>query len=309
MITGLSSSDAEKSEYVATRLFAPAGDTVRDRIRVTWRQLRTSPLSLIGILMIALLVAVSLAAPILATHDPKEVNLRDQLLPPSRAHFFGTDSAGMDIYSRVIYGGQLALAAGLTILLLCTVSGSMIGLVSGYFGGRLDETIMRITDIFLAFPPLILAMAVVAGVRERSLAVLVLAIALRWWAPYARIMRAQAMAVNTHEFVDAARVIGASSRRIMLRHILPNTISPIIVQATLDLGYIILTAASLSFIGFGVQPGEPEWGRMVADGRQYIRSGWWIITFPGLAIAFAVLGFNLLGDGIRDIFDPRMKNM
>jgi peptide/nickel transport system permease protein len=279
-----------------------------DKARGVWRQLKRSPLSLVGILMILLLVAVSLLAPVLANHDPMSVDLRRQLLPPSGANFFGTDSAGMDIYSRVIYGGRLALAGGLMVLILCTSFGSIVGLVSGYFGGRVDETIMRITDVFLAFPPLILAMAVVAGVRDRSLAVLVLAIAIRWWAPYARIMRAQAMAVNVQEYVDAARVIGASSLRIMFRHILPNTLSPIIVQATLDLGYIILTAASLSFIGFGVQAGEAEWGRMVADGRQFIRTEWWVITFPGLAIAFAVLGFNLLGDGIRDILDPRMKN-
>ncbi len=289
-------------------MISTTGNTLYDRTRAVWRELRRSPLSLIGILMIAILVAVSLFAPILATHDPKEVNLVDQLLPPSGVHFFGTDSAGMDIYSRVLYGGRLALASGLMVLLLCTVIGSLVGLVSGYSGGQLDEAIMRVTDIFLAFPPLILAMAVVAGVRDRSLAILVLAISIRWWAPYARIMRAQAMAVNAQEYVDAARTIGAGNLRIMLRHILPNTISPIIVQATLDLGYIILTAASLSFIGFGVQAGEPEWGRMVADGRQYIRSEWWVITFPGLAIAFAVLGFNLLGDGIRDILDPRMKN-
>lgn len=308
MTTWLPSKDTRQSNHALTSGISRSEDTMRERIRGVWREIRKSPLSLIGILMILTLVAISLLAPVLATHDPKEVNLRDQLLPPSSIHFFGTDSAGMDVYSRVIYGGRLALASGLMILLLCTLFGSLVGLISGYSGGKLDEVVMRITDIFLAFPPLILAMAVVAGVRERTLAVLVVAIAIRWWAPYARIMRAQAMAVNAQEYVDAARVIGASGWRIMLRHILPNTISPIIVQATLDLGYIILTAASLSFIGFGVQAGEPEWGRMVADGRQYIRSEWWVITFPGLAIAFAVLGFNLLGDGIRDILDPRMKN-
>jgi peptide/nickel transport system permease protein len=148
-------------------------------------------------------------------------------------------------------------------------------------------------------------MAVVAGVQQRSLVVLVVAIALRWWAPYARIMRAQTMAVSVLEFAQAALAGGASPRRVLFRHILPNTLSPIIVQATLDLGYVILTAASLSFIGFGVPPGEPEWGRMIADGRQHMRTAWWVITFPGLAILLTVLGFNLLGDGIRDVLDPR----
>jgi peptide/nickel transport system permease protein len=213
----------------------------------------------------------------------------------------------MDIFSRVLYGGRLALGSGLIILVLSTVTGSLLGLLAGYFAGRTDEAIMRVTDVFLAFPGLILAMAVVAGVQQRSLVVLVVAIALRWWAPYARIMRAQTMAVSALEFAQAALAGGASPRRVLFRHILPNTISPIIVQATLDLGYVILTAASLSFIGFGVPPGEPEWGRMIADGRQHMRTAWWVITFPGLAILLTVLGFNLLGDGIRDVLDPRAQ--
>jgi peptide/nickel transport system permease protein len=258
--------------------------------------------------MIAGLVFVSLFAPVLTTHDPRFVNLLDQLLPPSSAHLFGTDSAGMDIFSRVLYGGRLALASGVIILLLSTVTGSLLGSVAGYFAGRTDEIIMRVTDVFLAFPGLILAMAVVAGVRQRSLVVLVVAIALRWWAPYARIMRAQTMVVSAMEFAQAALASGASPRRVLFRHILPNTISPIVVQATLDLGYVILTAASLSFIGFGVPPGEPEWGRMIADGRQHMRTAWWVITFPGLAILLTVLGFNLLGDGIRDVLDPRAQD-
>ena len=206
--------------------------------------------------MIAGLVLASVLAPVLATHDPRGVNLQDQLRPPGAAHFFGTDSAGMDIFSRVLYGGRLALGSGLIILVLSTVTGSILGLLAGYFGGRTDEAIMRVTDVFLAFPGLILAMAVVAGVQRRSLVVLVVAIALRWWAPYARIMRAQTMAVSALEFAQAARASGAAPRRVLFRHILPNTISPIIVQATLDLGYVILTAASLSFIGFGVPPGR-----------------------------------------------------
>jgi peptide/nickel transport system permease protein len=213
----------------------------------------------------------------------------------------------MDIFSRVLYGGRLALGSGLIILVLSTVTGSLLGSLAGYFGGRTDETIMRVTDVFLAFPGLILAMAVVAGVQRRSLVVLVVAIALRWWAPYARIMRAQTMAVSALEFAQAALASGASPRRVLFRHILPNTISPIVVQATLDLGYVILTAASLSFIGFGVPPGEPEWGRMIADGRQHMRTAWWVITFPGVAILLTVLGFNLLGDGVRDVLDPRMQ--
>lgn len=276
------------------------------QLRRAWRRLGRNPLSRVGALMIAGLLLVSLFAPVLATHDPRFVNLLDQLRPPSPAHLFGTDSAGMDIFSRVLYGGRLALGSGLIILLLSTATGSLLGSLAGYFGGRTGETIMRVTDVFLAFPGLILAMAVVAGIQQRSLVVLVVAIALRWWAPYARIMRAQTMAVSALEFAQAALASGASPRRVLFRHILPNTISPIVVQATLDLGYVILTAASLSFIGFGVPPGEPEWGRMIADGRQHMRTAWWVITFPGLAILLTVLAFNLLGDGIRDVLDPRM---
>jgi peptide/nickel transport system permease protein len=278
-----------------------------DRLWRAWRRLGRNSLSRVGALMIAGLIVVSVAAPLLATHDPRSVNLLDQLRPPSAGHLFGTDSAGMDIFSRVLYGGRLALGSGLIILVLSTLTGSLLGSLAGYFGGRIDETIMRITDVFLAFPGLILAMAVVAGVRQRSLVVLVVAIALRWWAPYARIMRAQTMAVSALEFAQAAHASGASRRRVLFRHILPNTVSPIVVQATLDLGYVILTAASLSFIGFGVPPGEPEWGRMIADGREHMRTAWWVITFPGLAVLLTVLGFNLLGDGIRDVLDPRAR--
>lgn len=277
------------------------------QLRQAWHRLGRSPLSRVGAMIIAGLIVVSLFAPVLAPHDPRFVNLLDQLLPPSSTHPFGTDSAGMDIFSRVLYGGRLALGSGLIILLLSTVTGSFLGSLAGYFGGRTDETIMRVTDVFLAFPGLILAMAVVAGVQQRSLVVLVVAIALRWWAPYARIMRAQTMAVSAMEFAQAALASGASPRRVLFRHILPNTISPVVVQATLDLGYVILTAASLSFIGFGVPPGEPEWGRMIADGRQHMRTAWWVITFPGVAILLTVLGFNLLGDGIRDVLDPRTQ--
>lgn len=290
---------------VADRSVPGARPRADGRLRQAWRRLGRNPLSRVGALMIGALVAVAILAPVLATHDPRAVNLVDQLKAPGQAHLFGTDSAGMDIFSRVLYGGRLALASGLIILVLSTVAGSFLGSLAGYLGGRTDEAIMRVTDVFLAFPGLILAMAVVAGVRQRTLFVLVVAIALRWWAPYARIMRAQTMAVSAMEFAQAARASGASPRRVLFRHILPNTISPIIVQATLDLGFVILTAASLSFIGFGVPPGEPEWGRMIADGRQHMRTAWWVITFPGVAILLTVLGFNLLGDGIRDVLDPR----
>lgn len=272
-------------------------------------QMRRRPLMLVGVGIVASLILAAMLAPLLATHDPLEVDLARQYLPPSQEHFFGTDSAGRDLYSRVLYGGRLALASGAIILGVCMTFGSALGLVAAYFQGTVDAVVMRVTDVFLAFPGLVLALAVVAGIQSRTLFVLVIAIAIRWWAPYARIMRAQAMSIREREFVDAAVAIGAHPTRIMFRHILPNSVSPIIVQGTLDLGYVILTAASLSFLGLGAPPGTPEWGRMVADGRQYLRTAWWITTFPGIAIFISVLGFNLLGDGVREVLDPRRRRM
>ena len=198
------------------------------------------------------------------------------------------------------------MMSGVVVLVISALGGSLVGLFAGFRGGWVDEVLMRITDMFLAFPGLILAMAVVAALQRRGILVVVVAIAIRWWAPYARMMRAQVLTLRELDYVEAARAAGVPRGRILLRHILPNAMSPIIVQATLDLGYIILTAASLSFLGFGAQPGEPDWGRMVADGREHLRNAWWVVTFPGLAILFTVMAFNLVGDAARDIFDPRL---
>ena len=283
---------------------APAARLRRSR---PLRALTRDATSLAGLAVMAALALMALLAPLIATHDPRAVDLAGQLQPPSAAHWFGTDSAGQDIFSRVVYGSQLALASGLLVLLLAATVGSLLGIVSGYLGGWVDDVIMRITDMFMAFPGLILAMAVVAALQQRTLWAVVIAISIRWWTPYARLMRAEALSLRNRDFVEAARAMGAGPRRILLLHVLPNTIAPIVIQATLDLGYIILTAAALSFIGFGAQPGEPDWGRMVADGREYMRTNWWVITFPGLAIFVSVLGFNLLGDGLRDVLDPRLS--
>jgi peptide/nickel transport system permease protein len=264
-------------------------------------------LSLLGLSVVAAFVLVAAFAPHLVTHDPYAVDLSRRLLPPSREHWFGTDSAGQDIYSRVVYATRLDLSLSLLVLLVATTTGSALGLAAGYLSGRADGVIMRLTEVFLAFPGLILALAMVAAVGSRSLLVVVLAIAMRWWAPYARLMRAQVLAIRHAGYVEAAHALGLSDLRVVLRYIAPNSLSPIVVQATLDLGQIILTAAALSFIGLGAQPGEPEWGRMVADGREYLRTNWWVATFPGSAIFLSVLGFNLLGDGLRDYFDPRLR--
>jgi len=283
----------------------PLTTIIRRRRHWVIRLVRT-PTALVGLAIMVCMALMAVLAPLLATQDPRAVDLSGQFQPPGPGHWFGTDSAGQDVYSRVIYGSRLALGSGLLVLLLATLAGSIVGIVAGYRGGWVDEVVMRVTDMFLAFPGLIIAMAVVAAIQQRSLWAIVIAISVRWWTPYARLMRAESLSLRTRDFVQAARALGAPTSRILIRHVLPNALAPIVIQATLDLGYIILTAASLSFIGFGAQPGEPDWGRMVADGREYMRTNPWIIAFPGAAIFLSVLGFNLLGDGLRDLLDPHL---
>jgi peptide/nickel transport system permease protein len=266
-----------------------------------------NPLALFGGAVIAAVLLIAALAPLLAPYGPETGSLLDRFHPPGPRHWFGTDSSGFDVFSRVLYGARPAVGSGLIVLALSTSLGTAVGLVAGYGCGAWGEVLLRITDVFLAFPGLLLAMAVVAALQQRALWVIVIAISLRWWAPYARIVAAQTLALRGREYVEAARSLGAGPARVMLRHVLPNTLSPIVVQATLDLGAIILTTAALSFIGFGAQPGTPDWGRMVADGRQYMRDHWWIVVFPGIAIFLAVAAFNLAGDGARDAFDPRLR--
>jgi peptide/nickel transport system permease protein len=283
-----------------------APDGRRGELARLLRPYLQNPLALFGFAILAVLLIVAIFAPILAPYDPRAIDLRARFAPPGGEHPFGTDAAGSDVLSRVIHGSRLALMSGVVVLLISALGGSLLGLFAGFRGGWVDEVLMRITDMFLAFPGLILAMAVVAALQRRGILVVVVAIAIRWWAPYARMMRAQVLTLRELDYVESARAAGVPRGRILLRHILPNAMSPIIVQATLDLGYIILTAAALSFLGFGAQPGEPDWGRMVADGREHLRDAWWVVTFPGLAILFTVMAFNLVGDAARDIFDPRL---
>jgi peptide/nickel transport system permease protein len=292
---------------VAQQLSAP--QTRAARHGALGRALRPylqNPLALFGFAILAVLLVTAVFAPLLAPYDPRAIDLRGRFVSPNWEHPFGTDAAGSDVLSRVIYGSRLALMSGVVVLVISALGGSLLGLFAGFRGGWVDEVIMRVTDMFLAFPGLILAMAVVAALQRRGILVVVVAIAIRWWAPYARMMRAQVLTLRELDYVEAARASGVPRGQILLRHILPNAMSPIIVQATLDLGYIILTAAALSFLGFGAQPGEPDWGRMVADGREHLRDAWWVVTFPGLAILLTVMAFNLVGDAARDIFDPRL---
>jgi len=273
--------------------------------RLAWRTLR-NPLSLAGLAIIGLLVCVAVLAPLLAPYDPLRTDIANRLAPPSRAHLFGTDQLGRDVFSRILYGARISLRIAILTALISTAIGFPVGILSGYFRGRVDDLLMRVTDMFMAFPRLILAMAIAAALRP-TLENVVIAIALAGWPTYARLARSVTLAIREEVYVEAAQAVGASTSRILLRHILPGVVSPVIIQVSLDMGGIILTAAGLGFIGFGAQPPTPEWGLMISEGRNYIPGQWWLSTFPGLAISLVVLGFNLLGDGIRDVLDPRLR--
>lgn len=268
--------------------------------------LKKSPLAMVGIIVVIIFLFVAFFAPWLAPYNPIKQNLDNILQPPSLPHPFGTDTLGRDIFSRVIYGARISLVIGVMVVTVSSIIGIFFGLVSGFFGGYIDLIIMRFTDLFLSFPALILAMAI-AGALGPSLTNTMIAISLVWWPSYARLIRGQVLAIKHKEFVEAANALGESNIKIMLGHVLPNSVGPAVIQATMDLGSVILTAAGLSFIGFGAQPPIPEWGSMISLGRNYFLKQWWLATFPGLAILFTVIGFNLLGDGVRDLLDPRIR--
>ena len=265
-----------------------------------------NPLNVLALALIAVFAACALLAPLLAPYDPLVQELGSRLRPPSPEHWLGTDSLGRDIASRILYGARISLIIGVVVVVSAGVVGTVIGLVAGYAGGFVDEVLMRLTEVFLAFPALILAMAI-AGALGPSLTNAIIAIAAVTWAVYARLTRGQILSLRRREFVEAARAIGASRVRILWHHLLPNVIAPLMIQASFDLGSSIIAAAGLSFIGFGAQPPTPEWGVMISEGRNYISTQPWLSLFPGLAILFAVGSFNLLGDGLRDAFDPRLS--
>ncbi|MDR7452667.1 MAG: ABC transporter permease [Armatimonadota bacterium] len=276
------------------------------RARPELRWLLRRPLTLLGAGIVLAAAVAGLAAPLLAPYDPLALDIAHRLQPLSRAHPLGTDHLGRDLLSRILYGARISLGVGVTIAVIGALVGTVLGLLAGYLGGKVDEAIMRICDMFLAFPALILAMALAASLGP-SLRNTMLALVVIWWPWYARIMRGQILALREAEYVMAARSLGAGPRRLMFLHLLPNAIPPIIVQATLDIGNAILIASSLSFLGFGAQPPAPEWGAMTSEGRTFLRDYWWYPTFPGLAIMGTVIGFNLLGDGLRDFLDPRLR--
>jgi len=268
--------------------------------------IRRSFLAKIGIAIISFILIVAIFAPVIAPNSPTDTNLIDRLKPPSPTHPFGTDHVGRDILSRIIFGSRISLRIGVIVVSLGLTIGTVLGLIGGYAGGTTDAVIMRIADMFLSFPPLILAMALAASLGP-NIENVILALAIIWWPRYARLARSKAISLREDDFVMAAHSVGASALHIIRRHIFPNSISPLLIQASLELGSVILLAATLSFIGFGAQPPTPEWGAMASSGREYIRMAWWYPTFPGLAIFMTVIGFNLLGDAIRDILDPYQR--
>ena len=272
---------------------------------LAWLRLRRNPLAMLGLFIIAALCLMAAAAPLFATQDPFAQNLAERLLPPGTpGHWLGTDDFGRDIWSRIVHGARITLSIVALVAVTAPLIGLLIGTVAGYFGGWVDTVLMRITDIFLAFPRLILALALVAvlgpGVQNA-----VLAIALTAWPPYARVARAETLTVRNSDYIAAVRLQGAGAGRIIWGHVVPMCLPSVIIRVTLDMAGVILIAAGLGFLGLGVQPPLPEWGLMISSGRKFLFEQWWVATMPGLAIFTVSLGFNLLGDGLRDVLDPR----
>lgn len=257
---------------------------------------------------LVLMIAAAILAPWVTPYPAGQQNVDQAFRPPGRGHLLGTDELGRDVLSRIIHGGRISFTVGLLTVSFACVVGTGVGLAAGWSGGLVDQILMRVSDIFLAFPQLILAMAVAAVLRP-GLVSTVVAVAATAWPVYARLVRSVVLSLRQREYVEAAIAAGEKDVRIVWRHILPNSLAPIIVRATLDVGMSILIAANLSFLGFGIQPPTPEWGAMVSGGRNYIMSAWWIVTFPGLTILFTVLASNLMGDALRDFLDPRLRKL
>ncbi len=291
-----------RSSTLAERKMKKPGNELLQRLRILLR----NRLTLLGLAILLCFFVCAIVAPWVAPYNPTRVSLGQTLQPPSASHLFGTDDLGRDILSRVLFGARLALLEIVIVLVLSAAIGIPFGLIAGYAGGRTDELMMRVVDLFLAFPTFILALAIAAALGP-SLQHAMIALGISWWPWYARIARGQTHLTKQLSFVEAARAIAAPKPYILARHILPNILTPIIVQLSLDAGYVVLTAAALSFVGLGAQPPTPDWGLMVSNGRDFILSAWWLVVFPGIAISLITLAFNLTGDGLRDFLDPRTK--
>ncbi|MFQ5833344.1 MAG: ABC transporter permease [Candidatus Thorarchaeota archaeon] len=275
-------------------------------LRYSLYLIRRSPLVIAGLIIIAGYIIIALTVQFWAPYGPTERIWTETLQPPSPDHIWGTNQSGGDIFSMVMWATQIDLRIAVTVVSVALIIGTLIGAAAGYFGGAVDEIVMRITDVFFAFPGLILAMAIVAALGERNLDNIAIAMMVVWWPTYARLVRGQVLIERERLYVEAARSVGASDFRILISHILPNTVQPVIVQSTLDLGGVLLTAAGLSFIGFGAEAGTAEWGLMIAIGQDHFTL-YWLIFYPGMAILLCALAFNLVGDGVRDILDPKLR--
>jgi peptide/nickel transport system permease protein len=276
------------------------------RAYLAWLSFMENRLAMVGLIIILLLIATAALAPLLAPYPPNAPDLAVRLAPPSSVHWLGTDELGRDILSRIIFGSRLTLYVIVLVAVIAAPVGLVIGTVAGYAGGWLDTVLMRITDIFLAFPKLILALAFVAALGP-GIENAIIAIAITSWPPYARIARAETITIRNADFIKAARLQGAGPIRLVWGHIIPLCLSSLIVRVTLDMAGIILTAAGLGFLGLGAQPPLPEWGAMISSGRKYMLDQWWVAAMPGVAIFVVSLGFNLLGDGLRDVLDPKAE--
>ncbi|HLT57431.1 MAG: ABC transporter permease [Limnochordales bacterium] len=284
---------------------APPGRAARGR-RGWAKLLRLHPMAFVGFVIVLAWIVVAALAPWIATHEPNAQNLSMRNKPPSAEHWFGTDRLGRDVFSRVVWGARVSIPVGIGVVAAATVTGLIIGAVAGFVGGWLDEALMRVSDLVLSFPVLILAMALAAALGP-SLVNSTIAIAAVWWPRYARLARGLVIALREQEFVMAATAAGATPGRVLAKTIVPNILAPILVLATLDMGTAILTFASLGFLGLGQVPPDPEWGAMVADGTTAFQF-WWVSTFPGLAILTVAMGFNFIGDALRDVLDPRWRH-
>jgi len=276
--------------------------------RIAARALRRNRLAVAGLAVLIAFYAAAFLAPWIAPYDPiaQDDLVGNSFLPPSAAHWLGTDQFGRDVLSRLLYGARISLAIALTAIGISVTVGTLLGAIAGYFGGKVDAVIMRVIDLILSFPRLVLLILIVA-LAEPSLTLIILVLGLTHWPGTARLVRGEVLSLREREFIDAARALGFGPLRIIFRHLIPNVLAPVIVAATLGIGDTIVAEAGLSFLGLGVQPPTPSWGNMVADGRQNLIGAWWITTFPGLAIVLTVTAFNLIGDGLRDALDPRLR--
>jgi peptide/nickel transport system permease protein len=293
--------------YLTTPTPVSRRQAALQRSWLAWRRFSGNPTAMVGLVIILAIVLVAAFAPLLATHSPFAQNLNDRLMPWTAEHWLGTDELGRDVYSRLVYGSRVALRVIALVTIITGPIGLLIGAVAGYAGGWVDAALMRITDIFLAFPRLILALALTTALGT-GIDNAIIAIGITGWPPLARLARAETLTIRSSDFIDAARVVGASATRIVFGHVMPLCMPSLIVRLTLDMAGVLLIAAGLGFLGLGAQPPQPEWGAMISAGRRFIFDQWWIAAIPGLAICVLSLGFNLFGDGLRDAIDPKASS-